>query len=126
MQKNITQLSLRRLILAGLSLAGAMASTGSLAMENLSAEDSIQHLGEIATVCGKVAQVATFSGETFINLERKHPNQVFYFYFPDVSTDTSRLQSKFVCGSGLIERHKGKAQIVINSPANLTIYTKHQ
>jgi hypothetical protein len=85
------------------------------------------HVGESATVCGKVAgeKTATSSkGEpTFINLDAAYPNQVFTILvwgddrknvgeFPHVGTR--------VCATGMIQDYRGVPEIVVRSKGQLS------
>ena len=70
----LRNLGVSALLLGAVSLLPAMAQT-------ISAADAKNHVGEKATVCGKVASERTATnsrGEpTFINLDAAYPNQVF-------------------------------------------------
>lgn len=77
--------------------------------------------GQYATVCGKVSEIKTIDRDTFINLEKKHPNQPFYFYHYGRTFPERKFLSQEVCASGLVVMHKNKPQIIIESPDELTI-----
>lgn len=77
-------------------------------------------VGKNVTVCGKVAQIHTTEfGDTFINLDKKHPQQKFYFYTYNQTVSSSILY-KNVCGTGVLAEHKGKLQIKIVDVRSLT------
>lgn len=87
----------------------------------VSAVEAKNYLGQIVTVCGQVSEVKTISLDTFINLEKKHPNQPFYFYHYGRTFPERKFLSQEVCASGLVVMHKNKPQIIIESPDELTI-----
>jgi hypothetical protein len=97
--------------------------------ESLSPEEAVKHVGSNATVCGLVSS-ATYatrlSGEpTFINLGKPYPDQEFTavifgtdrakFGTPEVS-----LRGKRVCVIGDIRLFRGKPEIILHDPKQLT------
>jgi hypothetical protein len=58
-----------------------LASAPALPQQRLSAADAKDHVGETATVCGKVASTryaaSTRGQPTFLNLDKPYPNQIF-------------------------------------------------
>jgi hypothetical protein len=101
-------------------LSPAMAQT-------LSAGNAKSHVGEKATVCGKVAseRTATSSrGEpTFINLDAAYPNQIFTILIwgddrPKVGTLPS--EGSRVCATGMIQDYHGVPEIVVRSSGQLS------
>ena len=90
--------------------------------------DAIHHIGEDAVVCGRVASakyISTGRRPTFLNLDQPYPNQVFtaliweptraLFSFPPET-----LAGKSICVSGRISEYKGKAEIVVEKPSQIT------
>lgn len=95
--------------------------------QTISAADAKNHVGEKATVCGKVAgeRTATSSrGEpTFINLDAAYPNQVFTILIwgddrPNVGTLPS--EGSHVCATGMIQEYRGVPEIVVRSSGQLS------
>lgn len=87
------------------------------------------HIGEKITVCGKVVSTkyAEKSGATFINLDRKFPDQIFtiqiwkdartnFSYAPEVD-----LQGKTVCVTGKITENQGVATVTISNENAIVI-----
>ena len=103
--------------------------TGVCQSEKLTTAEAKDHIGEQATVCGKVASAlyaASSRGRpTFLNLDRPYPNPIFTaliwgenrakFRAPE---DTYR--DKTICVTGKITEYRGTPQIVISDPSQLT------
>jgi hypothetical protein len=95
--------------------------------ETLTAKDAKNHIGEQATVCGKVAseRTATSSrGEpTFINLDSAYPDQVFtVLVWGDDRKNVGDLPQvgSRVCASGVIKDYKGVPEIIVRSSGQLS------
>jgi hypothetical protein len=100
------------------------------AQAHLTAAEARNHVGETATVCGRVAS-AHFAEKvkglpTFMNLDVPYPHQIFTI----VIWGTDRLKfgnpeltyrHRNVCVSGKITSHREMPEIVINSPAQIQI-----
>ena len=97
------------------------------AAQTITATDAKNHVGEKATVCGKVAdeRTATSSrGEpTFINLDSRYPNQVFtiLIWGEDRKTigELPRVGSH-ACASGVIKEYRGTPEIIVTSAGQLS------
>jgi hypothetical protein len=95
--------------------------------ETITAADAKNHIGEQATVCGKVAgeKTATSSrGEpTFINLDSPYPNQIFtILVWRDDRKNVGELPrvGSRVCASGVIQDYKGVPEIVVRGSGQLS------
>jgi hypothetical protein len=95
--------------------------------ETITATDAKNHIGDQATVCGKVVgeKTATSSrGEpTFINLDSAYPNQVFtILVWGDDRKNVGELPhvGSRVCASGVIQNYKGGPEIVVRSSGQLS------
>lgn len=97
---------------------------------HLTAAEAKNHVGETATVCGRVASAhfaeKTKGQPTFLNLDKPYPHQVFTI----VIWGTDRLKfgnpertyrDKNVCVSGKITSHREIPEIVINTPEQIRI-----
>jgi hypothetical protein len=112
-----------------ISVAGFLLSIAVLPVtaQTIAAADAKNHIGEQATVCGKVAseRTATSSkGEpTFINLDSAYPNQVFTIL---VWGDDRKIVGELpqvgshVCAKGMISDYHGVPEIVVKSSAEFT------
>jgi len=95
--------------------------------QNLTTAQAKAHVGESATVCGKVAgeRTATSSkGEpTFINLDAAYPNQIFtILVWGDDRKNVGELPhvGVRVCASGMIQDYKGVPEIVVKNKDQLS------
>lgn len=98
--------------------------------QSIPANEAAQHVGETAQVCGHVASAAYFASikgsPTFINLDRPYPDQTFtVVIWGDArgrfEGPPERLfDGKTVCVTGRIETYRGKPQIVVTSPDQMT------
>lgn len=94
--------------------------------QSISATDAKSHVGEKATVCGKVASERTATGSkgepTFINLDVAYPNQVFTILIwgedrPKVGTLPS--EGSRVCATGTIQDYRGVPEVVVRNREQL-------
>jgi hypothetical protein len=95
--------------------------------ETISAPDAKNHIGKMATVCGKVTgeRTATSSkGEpTFINLDAPYPNQIFtILIWGDDRPNVGDLPSEGsrICATGIIQDYRGVPEIVVKSKEQLS------
>jgi hypothetical protein len=98
-----------------------------VAAQTITAADAKSHVGEKATVCGKVAdeRTATSSrGEpTFINLDLAYPNQVFtILIWGDDRKNVGELprMGSHACASGVIQAYRGVPEIVVRNGEQLS------
>lgn len=105
-----------------------LAITPALAQKTLTASEAKDHIGELATVCGKVVSTryaeSSRGRPTFLNFDEPYPNQVFTVViwgsdrskFGDPET---RYRGKRVCANGKIGEFKGVPEVVTNEPAQI-------
>ena len=113
---------------SGLLLLSVLAiAVAPIGAQTVSAADAKNHIGEKATVCGKVAseRTATSSrGEpTFINLDAAYPNQVFtILVWGDDRKNVGELppEGSRVCATGLVQDYHGVPEIVVKSSGQLS------
>jgi exonuclease VII large subunit len=91
----------------------------------ISDADAAQHVGEYVSVRGVVAGVYTSrSNTTFINFGRPYPNHSFTaVIFSSASSsfkDLLRCKGKTITVTGKIKLYKGKPEIVLDSPSQVT------
>jgi hypothetical protein len=97
---------------------------------HLTAAEAKNHVGETATVCGRVASIHFAEKAkglpTFMNLDMPYPQQIFTI----VIWGTDRLKfgnpertyrNKNVCVSGKIISHRGIPEIIVNTPGQIQI-----
>ena len=101
--------------------------------KTITAADAKDHVGERATVCGKVASTHYSSKSkgqpTFLNLDDSYPKEVFTIVI--WGSDRSRFgepESKYkdqrVCVNGRITSYHGEPEIVAGDASQLEIQTK--
>lgn len=92
-------------------------------------EDAAGHVGETATVCGVVASgkflANSHSQPTVLELDRAYPNAVFtaVIFGEDrakFGTPEKSLRGKRICVTGSIRLYRGKPEIVLGDPSQLT------
>jgi hypothetical protein len=111
-------------LLTAFVILGAPSSGNADALK-ISPDDAINHVGEMATVCGRVASAkyatSTRGQPTFLNLDKPYPNQVFtaviwgsnraaFPYAPE------SLGDRRICVTGTIKIYRGKAEIMVSGP----------
>lgn len=102
----------------------ALISTASLfgRAQTISATDAKNHIGERATVCGKVVSERTAMHSrgtpTFINLDAPYPNQVFtILVWGDDREKVGALpiEGSRVCATGTVQEYRGVPEIVVRT-----------
>jgi micrococcal nuclease len=97
---------------------------------HLTAAEAKNHVGETATVCGRVASAhfaeKTKGLPTFLNLDRAYPNQIFTVVIWGADrlkfgNPESTYRNKNVCVSGKITSHRDVPEIVITTPGQIRI-----
>ncbi len=103
---------------------------GRMTYQPITTAQAKDHIGEEATVCGKVVgarYAASSRGRpTFLNLDRPHPNQIFTV----VIRGRNRAQfgkpekdylKKKICVTGKIEAYRGKPQIEAKASGDIVL-----
>jgi hypothetical protein len=90
--------------------------------------DAKDHVGEHATVCGKVVSAhyaKTTKGEpTFLNLDEPYPHQIFTILIwgsdrNKFGTPETRYHDAQVCVTGTITSYKGSPEVVASDPGQI-------
>jgi DNA/RNA endonuclease YhcR with UshA esterase domain len=90
-----------------------------------SAAEAAKHVGETATVSDKVDGVhQSGKGNIFLNMGGKYPNQAFTAFIPSSSSgqfsNPQQYEGKTVSVTGKIQLYKGKPEIIVNSPSQIS------
>jgi hypothetical protein len=92
----------------------------------LSPEESADHVGEAATVCGPVVS-ATYlpQAPTFLDLGKPFPNQIFSAIIfggdrPKFGTPETSMRDQSICVTGTIFLYQGKPKIILHDPKQLS------
>jgi hypothetical protein len=95
--------------------------------QSISAAEAKNHIGEKATVCGKIVSEHTADNSrgvpTFINLDAPYPNQVFTILIWGEDRKTvGELppEGTRVCATGAIQDYRGVPEIVVKTKAQLS------
>jgi len=97
---------------------------------HLTSAEAKSHIGEKATVCGKVASthyaVRTKGSPTFINLDEPYPNQIFTILIwgsdrSKFGAPESTYDQKRICVTGLIKDYKGVPEVIVEQPNQIVI-----
>lgn len=107
------------------------ASSPAASDSSLTAAEAAGHIGQTSTVCGVVAETRFMSDSpsrlTFLNLDARHPDQVFSVIIEDAdrahfpTPPEIAYRGKKICVTGLIEEFRGKAQIKVKSPDQIVV-----
>jgi DNA/RNA endonuclease YhcR with UshA esterase domain len=89
------------------------------------AAEAAKHVGETATVTDKVDGVHQSSkGNIFLNMGGKYPNQAFTAFIPSASAaqfpQPQQYEGRTVAVSGKIALYKGKPEIIVNAPSQIS------
>ena len=115
-----------RLLLAS-AIVGSYAFLASAA--DLRPEDAVRHIGETATVCGVVAsakfEANARSKPTLLDLGKAYPHAVFtaVIYVDNrckFGTPETSRRGRRICVTGQISDYRGKPEIVLTDPSQLT------
>jgi len=103
-------------------------ATGLSQNKKLTTAEAKDHIGEVATVCGKVASTryaATTRGKpTFLNLDKPYPSQVFTILIWGDSREKfgapeEMYRDKQICVTGKITEYRKAPEIVVSDPQNI-------
>ena len=115
---------------SGLSLLAVilLSVSPALAQKTLTATEAKDHIGEQATVCGKVVSTryaeSSRGSPTFLKFDQPYPNQVFTLLiwgsdrskFGDPETS---YRGKRICVTGKLTSFKGVPEVVASEPAQI-------
>jgi hypothetical protein len=92
---------------------------------NYAAADAAKHVGETATITDRVDGIhQSGKGNIFLNMGGKYPNQAFTAFIPSSSagqfSQPQQYEERTVAVSGKITLYKGKPEIIVNSPSQIS------
>jgi hypothetical protein len=113
-------------------LAAILAITFCVAAQSskLTPKEAKYHVGETATVCGKVASThyaAQSKGQpTFLNLDEPYPREIFTILIwgsdrPKFGAPETEYQDARVCVTGKIKSYRDVPEIVATEPSQIEI-----
>jgi hypothetical protein len=119
---------MRRIRILGLILFCLAASSVQTQTGHITAAEAKNHVGEKATVCGKVVS-ARFAKDskgqpTFLNLDEPYPNHIFTIVVWGSNRDKfgdieAKYRVKDVCVTGKITSYQGKPETEVNDPSQI-------
>ena len=95
---------------------------------HFTATEAKNHVGEKATVCGKVVSTHFASGSkgqpTFLNLDEPYPKEIFTVLIwgsdrPKFGKPDDTYRDKDVCVTGKITSHKGLPEIIASEASQI-------
>jgi hypothetical protein len=98
--------------------------------KKLTTSEAKDHIGEQATVCGKVASaryaVTSRGKPTFLNLDKPYPSQVFTVLIwgenrEKFGNPEEKYTDKQVCVTGKITEYRKAPEIVVSEPQNIEV-----
>jgi len=113
------------LISCSLSISSLYSQT-----KGISPAEAKDHVGERATVCGKVVSTRyadkSKGQPTFLNLDEPYPKQIFTIVIwgsdrPKFGEPEKRYRDTSVCVTGKITSHRGTPEIAANDPGEIEI-----
>jgi hypothetical protein len=113
---------IRVLTLAALTVSPTHAAS-------LSPEETANHVGETATVCGLVVSATDLpqapQAPTFLDLGKPYPNQIFSAIIfesdrPKFGAPETSMRDKPICITGEIFLYAGKPKIILHDPKQLS------
>ena len=119
---------LRRLAALPVLTFVLLAIAPALAQKTLTASEAKDHIGEQATVCGKVVSTrfaeSSRGSPTFLNLDQPDPNQVFTLVI--WGSDRSKFgdpetayRGKRICVTGKVSSFKGVPEVIASEPSQV-------
>lgn len=92
-------------------------------------EDAASHVGQTATVCGVVASTKYAANSraqpTFLDMGQPYPNEAFttVIFGSDrakFGEPETTLRGKRICVTGQVRNYRGKPEIIVSDPSQLT------
>ena len=107
-----------------------LAASSLLAQKTLTATEAKAHIGEQATVCGKVVSTrwaeSSRGSPTFLNFDQPYPDQVFTLLIwgndrSKFDNPETTYRGKRVCVTGKISAFKGVPEVIANDPSQIKV-----
>lgn len=115
---------MKRIIL--ITVAVLICSTA-FCQSKINIESASSHYGEKVTICSKVYGTKALEKVTFINLGAAYPNSplTLVIFAKDRSNfkeaPDAMYNDKNICVTGVVKEYKGKPEIIVTSPDQITI-----
>lgn len=121
---------LRRITALPILAASLLAIVPAVGQTILTATHAKDHIGERATVCGKVVSTGFAENKggrpTFLNFDEPYPDQIFtvVIWGSDRSkfgNPETKYRGKRVCVTGKIDASRGVPEVVAHEPAQIKL-----
>jgi DNA/RNA endonuclease YhcR with UshA esterase domain len=118
------------LLLPCLLLASTMLHAQASQLKKLTAAEAKDHVGEKATVCGKVVSTryaASSRGRpTFLNVDKPYPSQIFTVVIwgedrEKFGEPEEKYRDKRVCVTGKIASYRGVPEVIASEPGQIEV-----
>lgn len=115
-------------IITGLLTVLLLTSVAGAQSNKITAREAKDHIGEVQTVCGKVASTHFAPGSkgqpTFLNLDEPYPKEVFTILIwgsdrPKFGAPETKYQDANVCVTGKITSYRGKPEVIATEPSQI-------
>ena len=100
----------------------------SLFAGSIAPEDAAKHIGEVATVEGKVVTVnVSKNSNVFLNFGGNYPNQKFTAFMSiktaeiELISNAKQYEGKNIAVTGKIQIYKGKPEIVVTRKSQIVV-----
>ena len=103
--------------------------------QTITASEAKNHIGESATVCGKVVSAhyaaSSRSQPTFLNLDEPYPRQIFTIVIwgserPKFGQPEVKYEDKSVCVTGRIKEYRGVPEVIAYEPTQVKIQSTRE
>ena len=105
------------------AMAVAPAALAEAPVQTISPEEALNYYGQLVTV-NSVVSADTTSRNRFLNMGGTYPNQAFTGWIPSKSAGVfsvlPNVAGKMCAITGQVHPYKGKPEIVLNSPSQVT------
>lgn len=117
-------------LLSVVVICSAFQAAPAIAQRKLPAIEAKNHIGEEATVCGKVVTTryaATTRGRpTFLSLDKPYPGQVLTVLIwgenrEKFGTPEEKYRDQKVCVAGKITEYRGTPEMVVSDPKDIEL-----
>jgi DNA/RNA endonuclease YhcR with UshA esterase domain len=107
-----------------------LAASSVLAQKTLTATEAKAHIGEQATVCGKVVSTrwaeSSRGSPTFLNFDQPYPDQVFTLVIwgndrSKFDNPETTYRGKRVCVTGKVSAFKGVPEVIASDPSQIKV-----
>jgi len=121
----------RKILLIAVALS--FCSVGHAQKAQISAKEAKDHIGQVETVCGKVASThyadRSKGQPTFLNLDEPYPHEIFTVVIwgndrGKFGAPESKYRDARICVTGKIGSYRGTLEIGVTEPSQIEVESK--